>query len=76
MMDMQLSFGGEVKELIRYADVDGSMGEDQHALSGYTYLINGSAVSWSMKRQEIVSLSITESKYVTAMHATKEGLWL
>ena len=35
---------------------DSSTGKDQHALSGYTYLIDGSAVSWSTKRQEIVSL--------------------
>ena len=73
---MQLSFGGEAKELIGYADVDGSMGEDQHALSGYAYLINGGVVSWSIKRQEIVSLSTTESEYVTTTHTAKEGLWL
>ena len=73
---MWLSFGGEAKELIRYADADSSMGEDRHALSGYTYLIDGSAVFWSMKRQEIVSLLITESEYVATTHTTKEGLWL
>ena len=61
-MDMWLLFGGQVKELIGYADADGSIGKDWHALSGYAYLINGSAVSWSMKRQEIVSLLTTESK--------------
>lgn len=61
-MDMYLLFGGQVKELIGYADADGSIGKDWHALSGYAYLINGSAVSWSMKRQEIVSLLTTESK--------------
>ena len=71
---MWLLFGGEAKELIRYMDADGSMGEDWHALSGYAYLINGGAVSWSTKRQEIVSLLATESEYVTAMHTTKEGL--
>jgi hypothetical protein len=39
-------------------------------------LIDGGAVSWSSKRQEIISLSTTESKYVAATHATKEALWL
>ena len=72
-MDMWLSLGREMKG---YADADGSMGEDQHTLSGYTYLIDGGAVSWSMKRQEIISLSTTESKYIATTHATKEGLWL
>lgn len=75
-MNMRLSFGGEVKELTGYVDAGGSMGEDQHTLSGYTYLIDGGVVSWSTKRQEIVSLSTTESEYVPTMHAAKEGLWL
>ena len=75
-MNMWLSFGGEVKELTGYANVDGSMGEDWHALSGYAYIIDGSAVSWSTKRQETVSLLTTESEYVATMHAAKEGLWL
>ncbi len=37
---------------------------------------DGGAVSWSSKKQEIVSLSTTESEYVAAMHGMKEALWL
>ena len=57
-------------------DVDGSMSEDQKAVSGYAFLIDGSTVSWALKKQEIVSLSTTESEYVAATHTTKEALWL
>ena len=64
------------KELTGYADTDGSMAEDRHAISGYTFILHGGAVSWSAKRQEIVSLSTTESEYVAATHAAKEALWL
>jgi hypothetical protein len=60
----------------RPADADGSMGEDRCAVTGYAFLIDGGAVSWSSKRQEIVSLSMTESEYVAAMHGIKEALWL
>jgi hypothetical protein len=74
--DLWLSYGGVGKELIGYADADGSMSEDRHALSGYAFLINGGAVSWSTKRQEIISLSTTESEYVAATYAAKEALWL
>ena len=38
--------------------------------------MNGGAISWSAKSQEIVSLSTTESEYVAATHAAKEALWL
>ena len=52
------------------------MAEDWHAISGYTSILNGRAVSWSAKRQEIVSLLTTESEYVAVTHAAKEALWL
>jgi hypothetical protein len=52
------------------------MAEDRHAISGYAYIIHGGAVSWSAKRQNIISLSTTESEYVAATHAAKEALWL
>jgi hypothetical protein len=52
------------------------MAEDRRAITGYAFLIDGGAVSWSSKRQEIVSLSTTESEYVAATHRMKEVLWL
>jgi len=62
--------------LVGYADADGSMAEDRHAISGYAFMLHGGAVSWSAKRQEIVSLSTTESEYVAVTHAAKEALWI
>ena len=75
MSNTRLRYGRVVKELVGYADVDGSMSEDRKAISGYTFLINGGAISWSAKCQEIISLSTTESKYIAAMYE-KEVLWL
>jgi len=49
------------------------MAEDRHAITGYAFLIDGGAVSWSSKRQEIVSLSTTESEYVAETHGMKEA---
>lgn len=78
-----LWFGGvgDVEEdgtggMTGYADADGQMQEDRRAISGYAFLIDGGAVSWSSKRQEIISLSTTESEYVAATHASKEAIWL
>jgi hypothetical protein len=76
MHDLCLTYGKTRCILEGYTDADGLMAEDRHAISSYAFLIEGGAVSWSSKRQEIVSLSTMESKYIAAMHGMKEGLWL
>ena len=74
--DLQLTYGWTRKPLQGYTDADGSMSEDRKAISGYAFLIDSSAMSWASKKQEIVSLSMTESEYIAATHAMKEALWL
>jgi hypothetical protein len=74
--DLWLSYGETKCALEGFADADGSMTEDRRAVSGYAFLIDGGAVSWSSKKQELVSLSTTESEYVAATHGMKEALWL
>ena len=44
--DLWLRYGGQKRELIGYADADGSMAEDRKAISGYAFIINGGAVSY------------------------------
>ena len=74
--DLWLTCGEARQALVGYADANGSMLEDRCAIMGFAFLIDGGAVSWSSKKQEIISLSTTESKYVAATHGMKEGLWL
>src|SRR6266850_1234621 len=38
--------------------------------------MDGSAISWSSWKQELVTLSTAEAEYVVATHATKECIWL
>ena len=45
-------------------------------ISGYVFLVDGGAVLWSSKKQELVTLSTTEAEYVAATHAAKEAIWL
>src|SRR6266851_4039937 len=48
--DLWLSYR-ETKHILEgYANADGSMAEDHQAISGYTFLIDGGTISWSLKR--------------------------
>jgi hypothetical protein len=72
----QLMYGGERHDFEGYTDADGVMQEHRHAISGYTFLFDGGAISWSSRKQELVTLSTAEAEFVAATHAAKEALWL
>jgi hypothetical protein len=74
--EWRLVYGGEQSGLEGFSDADGMSQEHRRAISGYAFLIDGGAVSWSSKKQELVVLSTTEAEYVAMTHATKEALWL
>ena len=38
--------------------------------------MDGSAVSWSSKKQPIITLSTTEAEYIAATHVMREALWI
>ena len=74
--DWKLVYGTTDISLEGYTDADGSSQEHWHAISRYVFFINGGAISWSSKKQELVMLSTAESEYVAATYAVKEALWL
>ena len=55
-------YGMKVKGLEGFTDADGAAQEHRHAITGYTFLIDRGAVSWSSKKQEIVMFSTTKSE--------------
>jgi len=71
-----LTYGAEQYDLTGYTDADGALQEHRCAISGYAFLIDGGAVSWMLRKQELVTLSTAEAEYVTATHAAKECIWL
>jgi Reverse transcriptase (RNA-dependent DNA polymerase) len=71
-----LTYGDSSGELEGYSDADGSMHEDRKAISGYAFLLDGGAILWSSKKQEIIALLMMEAEYVATTHAAKEALWL
>ncbi len=72
----ELTYGTDQHSLIGYADVDGASQPHHHAISGYAFMLDGGAVSWSLKKQGLVTASTTEAEYVAATHAAKEAFWL
>jgi hypothetical protein len=74
--DHVLTYGNEHHKLLGFTDADGASQEHRHAISGFTFLIDGAAVSWASCKQEIITLSTAEAEYVAATHAAKECIWL
>ncbi|CAI7775718.1 unnamed protein product [Closterium sp. NIES-53] len=74
--DTALEFGGgpESLELIGYMDADDAGDkQDRTSTGGYVFVYGGAAVSWSSSRIKCATLSSTESEYVAATNAGKEG---
>ena len=73
---LELTYGGEKRGLVGYVDADGAWQDHRRAISGYVFMIDGGAVLWLSKKQELVTLSMTEAEYVATTHAAKEVIWL
>jgi hypothetical protein len=74
--ELELTLGGTKSSLVPYTDADHASQEHRHSIMGYAVLIDGGAISWSLKKQPIVALSTTKAEYIAAMHATKEIMWI
>jgi hypothetical protein len=75
--DLWLTFGGNKNGLLEgYCDADWASQPHRHSISGYSFHFGVGAISWSSKKQSIVTLSSTEAEYVAETHAAKEGIWL
>ena len=72
----ELVYGMTSDGLEGFTDADRSLQEHWHAISRYVFLMNGGAISWSSKKQSLVTLSTAESEYIAATYAAKEALWL
>ncbi|GAU13723.1 hypothetical protein TSUD_348270 [Trifolium subterraneum] len=50
--------------------------DDRKSTSGYVFMIGSSPISWSSKKQAIVTLSTTEAEYVSAASCACQAIWL
>ncbi|CAI7736904.1 unnamed protein product [Closterium sp. NIES-54] len=74
--DTALEFGGGAESLKLVSHVDANVvGDRQNRTStgGYVFIFGGAAVSWLSQRIKCATVSSTESGYVAATEAGKEG---
>ena len=50
--------------------------DDRKSTGGYTFLMNGGAISWKSSKQKSVAMSSCEAEYVALSEAAKEAMWL
>ncbi|KAK9077208.1 hypothetical protein SSX86_005544 [Deinandra increscens subsp. villosa] len=64
-------------KLMVYTDSDyAGDEEDRKCTSGYAFLLSGSAICWSSRKQETVTLSSTEAEYVACTNCACHCIWL
>lgn len=55
---LELTYGGDKRGLEGYVDADGASQEHRRAISGYVFMVDGGAVSWSCcQRSNLASTS-------------------
>jgi Reverse transcriptase (RNA-dependent DNA polymerase) len=76
--NLALTLGGTIKpRLTGYTDSDyAGCTDTRQSTSGYIFTLGCGSVSWSSKRQSIVTTSSCKAEYVASCHATKEAMWL
>ncbi|KAM1556843.1 hypothetical protein PS2_040150 [Malus domestica] len=68
---------GGTEEVIGYTDSDyAGDQDDRKSTSGYVFIISSGAVSWSSKKQPVVTLSTTEAEFIAAASGACQVIWL
>lgn len=76
-LSLCLSINNSNTPLIAYSDANWAENRvDRKSTSGLICLVYGGTVSWSSKKQDVVSISTTESEYYALAETIREVNWL
>ncbi|XP_045027089.1 secreted RxLR effector protein 161-like [Daphnia magna] len=68
---------GPRNHLKAFSDADYAGDSDSRkSTTGYVFLLNGAAISWSGKKQKCTAQSTTEAEFVASSEAGKEAVWI
>lgn len=68
---------GEKMELVGFTDSDyAGDQDDRRSTSGFIFMFGTGAVSWSSKKQQIVTLSTTEAEFIAATACACQAIWI
>jgi hypothetical protein len=72
--------GGSDTTVIGYSDSNWASQIHRHSISGFAFFVGKGVVSWSSKKQLIITLSSTlsstEAEYVALTHSSKDIIWI
>jgi hypothetical protein len=75
--DLGITYRAGDDHLYGFSDADhGGDKDTRRSTTGYAFLLNSGAISWSSKLQPTVAASTTEAEYMATAFAVKEALWL
>ncbi|CAJ2672444.1 unnamed protein product [Trifolium pratense] len=67
--------GNEKLEAYTDSDYAGDL-DDRKSTSGYVFMLSAGAVSWSSKKQPVVTLSTTEAEFIAAASCACQSIWM
>ncbi|XP_048447466.1 secreted RxLR effector protein 161-like [Pyrus x bretschneideri] len=67
---------GEVSRLIGFTDSDYAGDLDDRSTSGSVFMMSSGAMSWSSRKQQLVTLSTTEAEFIAAATSACQAIWL
>lgn len=78
---MKLTFRPDAEnedgQMVSYCDADWAGDPiDRRSTTGYVFLAQGGAISWTTRRQPTIALSSTEAEFMSMVSAIQEALWM